>query len=564
MQPWFWRLVLISSNLVGAVHANPALAYHLTGVIDQNGKIVIESKYRSVRYLGQRYFLVEDLSKEHPKKASMIGHVTDYSGNILKLKLPDGCTLTNVYLPAAYGSAEVNNTNLPTGTILQIHSRNGFGLCDESGRILLEPRFNFIGQRKGDSFPVCAIRNNRQYLAFLFNATTKQHLSVPANARLQETTDSDLFKFEVAHNPGRSGLWGCMTKDGKVVIEPHYRGITNFSSDGIAVVGLANKKACVYISKSDKVLSPSFLRAEPFEDGLANVAIQTDGSIKWGVIDRRFEFVLKPIYDRIFRPFSDVFAVATSKHGTFKAVDKTGNVLFDLPKGTAYVHKFTNDRFKCQLTDSVTKKTVIAFIDRNGTIRETIDNDKHGLPVPRQKLEFGFVKISKLVPGQGYIFGLINQSGNEIQPMQTASFRPVSEDRVIRFESVDHFSKNSWINSDPDGIGWGLNRLSEFANFLRDHDLIGMTRDQVGNFLGSPENHNMYYLSYPGCGSGFLAFEIEYEDEKVKRWREQRSIMGRKFCGNWVFENMVFDPQIRFNLKPEDPRLVLYPKMTDP
>ncbi len=110
-------------------------------------------------------------------------------------------------------------------------------------------------------------------------------------------------------------------------------------------------------------------------------------------------------------------------------------------------------------------------------------------------------------------------------------------------KSDGHFSSTLW--NSPELGSTGMNRIDEFAKFLRDYDLIGMTRGNVKKLLGKPEQNGAYYLAYPRRDKDLLwvGFEIEYEDLKVKQWRE---VWGSKTGGktsdaSWTTTNVVFD-----------------------
>ncbi|MGD9680629.1 MAG: WG repeat-containing protein [Candidatus Obscuribacterales bacterium] len=560
MQSRHGFLCLGLALLFAVLNPCPTSAYKVVGLIDQNGKTIVPGKYRWIRYLGSGLFLAEEICPDNPKRASLRAHLLDCDGKIIEPTLPDGCCLADVYLTKEAASLNAYVHAAPPGTILAIHSKSGFGLCNFMGQILLKPEFKALGSKKGDLVPVCDTRHSRPYLQFLFNTATKKRLSVPAFAILHNSNTPDLFKIEIRANPGgpnRDARWAYLSTDGNIQIKPLFSSIEDFTPDGLAIAYLHGTRDCVFLDRTGRIRSPHFRQATPFLNNLS--IVQTDTG--YGVLNRKFRFRIRPIYSRIDRIFDDVFVVKLRDDSPFKAIDEAGKPLFDLPSSTAFVHKYNDELFRCSLFDNQRAITQIAFIDRSGKIRKTFDQEFIGAPFPSQELEYGFTSISKLMPGRGYFRGLLNQEGKLIQPMQEAFYTPVTRDRVVKLYSVESFSSGSWRNPDPDGIGWGMNRLFEFSDFLRCYDLIGMKREQVQALLGAPDHQEIYYLAYPGCGSGMLAFEIEYKNEKVLGWRELRNRGGiRTYTGNWVTSNQVFDPTSTRPVKVEQATLELFPK----
>ena len=98
------------------------------------------------------------------------------------------------------------------------------------------------------------------------------------------------------------GLYGVIDKDGKVVVPIKHSFIGSFGSglaplgvdkgEGINQYGYINKKGAV-------VIKPTWSEAYSFSEGLAAVRLDSGKSSKWGVIDTKGNYVVKPKHDDV-------------------------------------------------------------------------------------------------------------------------------------------------------------------------------------------------------------------------------------------------------------------------
>jgi hypothetical protein len=90
-------------------------------------------------------------------------------------------------------------------------------------------------------------------------------------------------------NIATNGKWGYIDKSGKYVIEPQFESASRFNSDGLAIVRIGTKEGC--IDRSGKVvIEPQFDNIDQFIDGIARVRVDQ----KEGYIDRTGTFVWQP------------------------------------------------------------------------------------------------------------------------------------------------------------------------------------------------------------------------------------------------------------------------------
>jgi hypothetical protein len=67
-----------------------------------------------------------------------------------------------------------------------------------------------------------------------------------------------------------------------------------------------------------------------------------------------------------------------------------------------------------------------------------------------------------------------------------------------------------------------------------------MSKDQVIALLGQPQRNDYYSLASGTCGNTWSGFEIEYESDRVKRWREVGRSGGVDYSGSWVTTNVIY------------------------
>jgi len=97
------------------------------------------------------------------------------------------------------------------------------------------------------------------------------------------------------------GKWGFIDRSGKVVVEPQFDWVQDYS-EGLVAVGIDGKR-----------------------DAQGNVTTMDGG--KWGFIDQKGNMVIRPQFDEV-KPFSSgVAAVWSEKAKKFGLIDRTGTLI---------------------------------------------------------------------------------------------------------------------------------------------------------------------------------------------------------------------------------------------
>lgn len=169
-----------------------------------------------------------------------------------------------------------------------------------------------------------------------------------------ELSDVELFsEGYAAVKDAKTNLWGLIDKNGNKVIDFKYK-IADSFSEGLAYVDNNGKR--VYIDRTGKIalsLNTNNLSSWPdFKNGYA-IAKK---NYKEGVIDKKGNFVVEPIYDSL-HPYSDGLFTA-KKNKKWGYIDIKGNVVIDFKFDRAF--NFSEGYARVQL------KGKEGFIDKKG------------------------------------------------------------------------------------------------------------------------------------------------------------------------------------------------------
>ncbi len=199
----------------------------------------------------------------------------------------------------------------------KVYKNGKWGLCDTTGKIIIEPKFDDI-----------------------------------------ESFREGLAKVKIGDK------YGFVDISGKLIIEPKFDGVTSFR-EGLAGVVIDNK--CGFIDKTGKiVIELKFDEAYNFVEGLALVLIDT----VYGFIDKNGNWVIKPVYDDGYY-FSEGLA-AVKKKNKWGYIDKEGKIVIDFEFDNAY--PFSEGRAL------VLKDKEYFFINKEGTpVIETQDYETMGI-----------------------------------------------------------------------------------------------------------------------------------------------------------------------------------------
>jgi hypothetical protein len=102
--------------------------------------------------------------------------------------------------------------------------------------------------------------------------------------------------------------------------------------------------------------------------------------------------------------------------------------------------------------------------------------------------------------------------------------------------SDSSFSSSDWKSALHHLEHGHTDRSDEFRKFLQNYDLIGMPRSQLAALLGDVDHASGYTIRSGSDSIDFL--EVQYENEKVDRWRICGFPSGRD--NPWQRTNMLY------------------------
>ena len=326
------------------------------GFIDQTGKIVIEPEWAGANEFseGRAQVTIE--------------------GDIYKIGFID--SLGKMIIPAEFDAAGDFYEGLVAVGVgrFGVHGEGDhkFGYVDYDGKIIIEKRFS---EAKAFSGGLAAVANEKGKWGYV-NRTGELVI---------EHRFDDAFGFsEGLACVLKDGLFGFIDPNGKFAIEPKYLLPSTFK-EGLAAVKTGQlgqkpyKSYGAYIASDglfqfiDKkgatvfTLSGSVKRVNPYSEGLALVGIETQrGFPYYGYIDKKGEFVIKPIYFGFARDFSEGLAMVSvnDKHGF---IDKTGKLI--IRPAYSYGDNFKNGLARMEIGRSAADlKARAVYITKTGRL----------------------------------------------------------------------------------------------------------------------------------------------------------------------------------------------------
>ena len=541
--------------------AAPSLARDMMGVIDRHGNTVVPCQYKRIEKLDLGFFLCEGFDSGPGARSSALAakvltgmpkdaleaisnyrfrspkQLLDRDGKVVKLSIPKGTLLADVFISPShilpYNNWRADHKKeaapLPEDTLLEVMGVDGFGVCDLSGKYLVEPKYHSLSMGGVESGKISVAMWDAQSGRLVQSQLSledviKRHYLKFARGFVQDNSVMQafpsLFRDGLAVFRDENRLYGYKDKSGKIVIPPKYYNALPFS-DGMAPVrlnpikGPEKGKEC-YIDKTGKIISPIFWRAGPFFGNFAEVGEKGDVSSfgnaprrdLYGLIDRHFNYFIKPTHCCIDH-FKEGFWVIQESRQPAIVLNAEGKEIFRTPE-PAYLLNRERLPFSFHTSSAGTKR--IFFYTPDGKLqRELIGEVERFGPIPT------VVRTStQYLNGTR---GLIDENGNWLIKPEKVDLLVVDEDRIIKTEHGTTFVKEDWDS--------GADRMGNFVNFLGQHLLVGMRRTDVeallgkGAVVGNSPNMVSYTVAGMGawCGNAYRSVQIEYASERVKRWR---------------------------------------------
>jgi hypothetical protein len=195
------------------------------------------------------------------------------------------------------------------------------GFMDRQGRVVLEPQFEMF----------FAGHNTEPRLLLGHHSPVAEHYITKSRPPWGMNEYFSGFSDDVTV-VCRDQWFGFVRRDGKVIVEPQFRAVTDFH-DGFAWGAV--KGGCRLVNREGQILTGPFERVTWFSDGLA--AVKKDG--KWGFIAEDGHMVIAPRFDNVEpqpstapRVHDPVFVnglAVVSENGKFGIIDRCGQYVVE-------------------------------------------------------------------------------------------------------------------------------------------------------------------------------------------------------------------------------------------
>ncbi|MBP7863130.1 WG repeat-containing protein [bacterium] len=340
------------------VHQDTALPRF--GYMLRDKKMIVPAKYFSIHECRDGTLLAGEFDIKNPEMSPSQIKVFDKSGNPLSFNLPRGCSASAVIDDYVVIKRNTKKDSDQAVSVLK-------GLCDKSGKIILEPQF-FQIWTDGD----CIIAMNSSFTTVMFDMNGKVIVDLGQYSYLNEDFlkyNPNYYSFQSSNGwivVDRTGKKYCDSKE--FVSNIFNRKFHPIAKDSFLNVSSSNRKELfdsqgkvkfrlpentVYTKESDSdlipfvikkngepkfddwkyrtgylnldgkvVIKPKFLEADSFKNDLAVVTASfANGRPHVGIIDKSGEYFLRPDYNEIIITKQGNFIVGKAPDFLFSTAD---------------------------------------------------------------------------------------------------------------------------------------------------------------------------------------------------------------------------------------------------
>jgi len=165
-----------------------------------------------------------------------------------------------------------------TRELVKFKQNGKWGFKDESGRVVIEPKYDYVTVHSEGLARVAEHKNGKDKWGFIDKSG--RYAIEPK------------YDYVTVHSEGLAGVevngkWGFIDKSGRMIIEPKYDDASRVSFKGGLAKVEVNGKWGFIDSRGRMVIEPKFITVSDFDDGKA--IGQING--KWGYIDMRGNWV---------------------------------------------------------------------------------------------------------------------------------------------------------------------------------------------------------------------------------------------------------------------------------
>ncbi|MFN8550684.1 MAG: WG repeat-containing protein [Candidatus Obscuribacterales bacterium] len=518
--------------------------FNVVQLCDKKLHPVSPEKFSRIDYLGHGLFLAWSINRDDKFQYGKERTILTRDGKKLEVTVPKRTRFVQVFwLGAQADSApKLMLSTLPDDALFRFENdAHEFGLCTANGTIVLPAKYGRIGKvSEGKAFisDVNAPDNSPVRSGFyIFDCAQRRLKKLPLtdvvgteNLRLSEgLTPFSMFlnqHYNVPQNeyetPSR-----YIDANGAFVIKDKFQSAGPFHS-GMAA-GTIQKAPSATIDKSGKVISPPNLEVQEFLGDYAIARDVTAKSFKYGIVNRKFEFVVPPKFDSLqpnvpveysvlATPVEICCAPALSYIAKENAntpetlISATGETLMTLP---AQLHAgYVNGEGLLRCIDD---KSNVIYLDKSGKrifdpTAEANDGESHHI-----------------------------------------QYRSIAPEHYLKQTSIltGHFDPELWQGNHNRLIA----RQGEWKQFLQDYDLIGMPEKNLIKLLGKgdglpttpagtydpgkPDRDGRYWYTLGASCTGGTYAVIQMKDGGAESWAiwENQKQSSPTYTTNVLFDD---------------------------
>ncbi len=213
-------------------------------------------------------------------------------------------------LPQGYRYAVTTSDCVYNENLTPVIKDGLYGYADSTGKVIIAAKYQ---DAYGFDDGLALIKERGKY-GFI-NATGKQVIK----AQYDDAWGFSNQRAKVFKN----GKIALIDSQGKTLKTPKLQDSDNWYSDELIAVKV-NGKWGYLDTKGNTVIAFIYDKADGFSEGLANIGIQNNQTLRYGYIDKQGKEVIAPLYATP-SAFIDGVAGVTDEHGDFFLIDRQGN-----------------------------------------------------------------------------------------------------------------------------------------------------------------------------------------------------------------------------------------------
>ncbi|RTL35080.1 MAG: WG repeat-containing protein [Candidatus Melainabacteria bacterium] len=497
--------------------------FNVVQLCDKKLHPVSPEKFSRIDYLGHGLFLAWSINRDDKFQYGKERTILTRDGKKLEVTVPKRTRFVQVFWLGAQADRDpkLMLSTLPKDALFRFdNDAHEFGLCTADGTIVLPAKYGRIGKvSEGKAFisDVNAKYDSPVRSGFyIFDCAQRRLKKLPLtdvvrteNLRLSEgLTHFSMFSNQYYNVP--QAEYETPTRyidaNGAFVIKGKFQSAGPFHS-GMAAVTI-QKAPSATIDKSGKIISPPNLDVQEFLGDYAIARDVTAKSFEYGIVNRKFEFVVPPKFESLqpnvpveysvlATPVEICCAPALSYIAKENAntpetlISATGETLLTLPP-QAHLGYITGEG----LLRCIFDKSNVVYLDKSG----------NRISSPTQES--------------------IDSTGHRFQYQSIASENYLKQTSIL----TGHFEPELWQGEHNRLIA----REGEWKQFLEDYDLIGMPEENLIKLLGKgdrapttpanadapgkPQKDGRYvYTLRASCTGGTYAV-IQTKDGRAQSW----------------------------------------------